>query len=67
MAIVNFEGFAREILSAWPEGGIDGFDMQDLAVKYGLLRETTYDPEKHGDDLYGCSEKGDPWFVKTYT
>ena len=29
--------FAREILSAWPEGGIDGGDLQDIAVEHGLL------------------------------
>lgn len=37
--------FAREILSAWPEGGIDGGDLQDIAVEHGLLvPETRYAP-----------------------
>ena len=29
--------FAREILAAWPEGGIEGGDLQDIAEKHGLL------------------------------
>ena len=29
--------FAREILAVWPEGGVDGGDLQDIAVKHGLL------------------------------
>lgn len=42
--------FAREILSDWPEGDIDGGDLQDIAVKHGLLvPETRYAP---------CSDEG---------
>ena len=29
--------FAREILAAWPEGGIEGGDLQNIAVEHGLL------------------------------
>ncbi len=29
--------FTRDILACWPEGGIDGPEMQDTAVKHGLL------------------------------
>ena len=37
--------FAREIMSAWPEGGIEGDDLQDIAVEHGLLvPETRYAP-----------------------
>ena len=37
--------FAREIMSAWPEGGIEGDDLQDIAVEHGLLvAETRYSP-----------------------
>ena len=37
--------FAREIMSAWPEGGIEGGDLQDAAVEHGLLvPETRYAP-----------------------
>lgn len=34
--------FARDILSAWPEGGIDGGDLQDTAVEHGLLVPATF-------------------------
>ena len=37
--------FARKILSAWPEGGVEGDDLQDIAVEHGLLvPETRYAP-----------------------
>jgi hypothetical protein len=29
--------FARDVLENWPDGGVDGFDLQDLAIKHGLL------------------------------
>ena len=29
--------FAREILAVWPEGGVEGDDLQDIAVEHGLL------------------------------
>lgn len=29
--------FARDIMKAWPEGGIDGFELQDVATAHGLL------------------------------
>ena len=57
----DFIGFARELfkLSGWPEGGdVDGWDVQTVAVKHGLLiSETRTTPcgegcfcaEYHGD------------------
>ena len=37
--------FAREILAVWPEGGVEGDDLQDIAVEHGLLvPETRYAP-----------------------
>lgn len=42
---------------------IDGADAQDQAVKFGIIRQVEYDPEKHGpSDL---AEPGDRWFVFT--
>lgn len=42
--------FARDILTCWPDGGIDGPELQDTAVKHGLLvPETRYAP---------CGEEG---------
>jgi hypothetical protein len=35
--IAQLQAFALEILKAWPHGGVDGFDLQDIAEKHGLL------------------------------
>lgn len=41
----------------------DGGNIQDEAVKAGILSETTYNSyEKHGDNDVGA-EDGDAWFV----
>ncbi len=33
----DFKGFADDIISNRFEGDLDGFDMQDLGIKYELL------------------------------
>ena len=44
-AYARLLAFAREILAVWPEGGIEGGDLQDIAVEHGLLvPETRYAP-----------------------
>jgi hypothetical protein len=35
--IHKLRAFALAALEDWPEGAPDGFDLQDLGVKYGLL------------------------------
>ncbi len=41
----KLRAFAREVMSAWPEGGIEGDDLQDIAVKHGMLApELRHDP-----------------------
>jgi len=38
----KLRAFAQEIMEGWPYVGmLDGFDLQELAVKHGLLAETT--------------------------
>lgn len=38
--IRNLREFAKAIMGGWPDvGGLDGFDLQLLGVKHGLLRE----------------------------
>lgn len=34
-------GFATAVLDSWPDGGIDGGDLQDLGVRFGLLSPVT--------------------------
>lgn len=36
--------FARDVMSAWPHGDLDGGDLQDAAIKHGLLQ-----PEQRTD------------------
>jgi hypothetical protein len=39
--------FAKDIFekSEWPQGGIDGEDLQEIAIKHGLLiPETRFEP-----------------------
>lgn len=52
--------FAREIMKAHPEGGIDGGDLQDIATKYGLLianeRDTPCDEDCYCAVKYGLNE-----------
>ena len=33
--------FAKKCLKDWPDGGIDGFDLQDYAIEFGLLSGKT--------------------------
>jgi hypothetical protein len=63
---IDWVGFGKAVLKDWPDGaGLDCFDVQDLAVKYGLLSKTVYDPEKHGECEYG-SVAGDDWYVTAW-
>ena len=45
----------------WDGGDLDGGAVQDMGAKLGLLQETIYDPEKHGEDEW-C-EPGDSYYV----
>jgi hypothetical protein len=68
MKTPNFEAFAKDVMKDWPEGfDIDAADLQDMAIKHGLLQEVEggFDPEQHEDE-HGCAEPGDSWFMTTY-
>ena len=34
----NLRGFVRDIMENWPRGDVEGGDLQDLAIKYGLVK-----------------------------
>ena len=34
-------GFAKDVMNLWPESNIDALDIQEIAVKHGLLVEKT--------------------------
>lgn len=39
----KLRAFAQDIMDDWPDvGTLDGFDLQELAVKHGLLAETIH-------------------------
>jgi len=64
----DFDGFARAILEQWPTGDIDGCELFELCVSYGMVREIPggYDPDQHIDAEGICPERGDPWYEYTF-
>ena len=43
----NLRGFAREIMENWPRAEkIDGKELQDLAIKYGLIKQNNPTPNQ---------------------
>jgi hypothetical protein len=38
--IEQLRAFAQEIMDYWPEGGVDGDDLQNIAEKHGLIEPT---------------------------
>lgn len=47
----------------WDACEVDGATFEDIASKCGLIRQTKYDPAKHGEYLE--AEPGDPIWEKT--
>ena len=39
--LAQLRGFAVDVMGAWPDGDIDGSDLQDMAVEHGLLTAAT--------------------------
>ena len=33
----KLRAFAQEIMDHWPEGGVDGDDLQEIAIRHGLI------------------------------
>jgi len=41
----KLRAFAQAVMDSWPEGGIEGDDLQEIAVKHGMLTpETRHEP-----------------------
>ena len=54
--------FAKEIIQCMIDDCVtDGFDVQELAMRHGLIVDVPYDPIVHGES--DCCEPGDSWFV----
>ncbi len=62
--------FVDALLSiAWQGGSADGADIQDLALKHGLLRQEVYSADEHETlvDDPGNFEDGDPVYFRVET
>lgn len=64
--LASLAKFADAVLNYLWDGAveIDAGDVQDLAVKYGLVYETKFDPDEHTDHEGVGVEAGDPWFMQ---
>lgn len=62
---MNLAEFARWAVTngTWEGCDLDGGDIQDKALECGIIVETKYDPEKHGEHPYAAPELGDTWYV----
>jgi hypothetical protein len=59
---MNMPEFCRKVVAeCWLGHGMDGEDIQDLALKHGLLVETVFNPKIHSSDW--DNEAGDKWFT----
>jgi len=62
---MNLVQFVKECVSyAWEGMNMDGGEIEELAVRCGVISQTKFDPSKHVDHT-GYSEPGDPWFEYT--
>lgn len=66
--IERLRAFARWAVAEGPFNGcsLDGGDIQEKAVQFGILREVKYDPSTHGPNDVDA-EAGDPWFEFTFS
>lgn len=67
--VAALKEFFRWAMQNGPWGGndLDGADVQERALKLGLIVREPYDPEKHGEPGaafdYCEINPGDEWFV----
>ncbi len=52
----KLKGFARDILKDWPDASPDGFDVQDYAIKHGLLMAKAIKPTEPCGEFCACAE-----------
>ena len=67
---VSMDGFVEEMLAiAWQGGSADGPDIQELALKHGLIRQEVYCSDEHENCVYdpGNFEDGDAVYFRTET
>ena len=67
---VYMDGFVEEMLAiAWQGGSADGSDIQELALKHGLIRREVYCADEHENCVYdpGNFDDGDAVYFRTET
>ncbi|MGS0782822.1 hypothetical protein ACVBMF_04405 [Klebsiella aerogenes] len=67
---VSMDGFVEEMLAiAWQGGSADGSDIQELALKHGLIRQEVYCADEHENCVYdpGNFDDGDAVYFRTET
>ena len=65
----DWEDFGRAIMQyGWPTNDIDGSELFDLCLMYGLVRpiEGGFNPDEHIDAEGICPDAGDPWYEYAY-
>lgn len=64
----DWEGFGKAVMSVWPTGDLDGFDLQDLAEQFQIILPAPggFDPTTHTDTFSVGAEPGDDWFERNY-
>ncbi|MDW3573812.1 hypothetical protein N4235_23370 [Enterobacter asburiae] len=66
----GMSAFVDALLSiAWQGGSADGADIQELAMKHGLLRQEVYSADEHENQVNdpGNFEDGDPVYFRVET
>ena len=58
----RLRAFAQDIMRAWPEGDVDGGELEEAALRHGLLEPA--EPTQEERDEWGWTE-GDLWYRKT--
>lgn len=70
MKLAQMDAFVDTLLSiVWQGGSVDGADIQELALKHGLLRQEVYSADEHETlvDDPGNFENGDPVYFRVET
>lgn len=65
---INWAAFGKAVMKSWPEGGLDGFELQELAERHQVIKpyKNGFDPSLHSDGFGVCAERGDAWFYRNY-
>lgn len=58
----KLRAFAQDIMRAWPTGGIDGGELQEAALRHGLIAPA--EPEQDEREEWSL-EEGDAWYRHT--